>query len=352
MISRTSAETLVALPGWRAPCAGGAGVEGCSLVIPTFERPRETLALLAHLAALPDRPVEVVVVDGSPGGDLDVALRQWSATLALPFALVYVRALRGLTRQRNAGIDISSGRYIFFLDDDAVPQPGYFAAVARVFERNPAVGGVGGAIVNQMDRPLNRRWRLRRVLGLAPPVEPDTWHASGTSVPRALLKPFSGTRPVDLLPGCALAFRREVLQRCRFSEFFDGYAQGEDLEMSLRVGRHWKLLSCGEARVEHRTAPGGRPGSFSKGRMEARNRYFIWKRHAAGAGALDRARFWADLVFLVAMDAGWFCLRPWRGGPLAHGLGVACGAAGCLLTPPRYTEPPARQRYYVDERHA
>lgn len=343
---------VTALAGWRVRRARTGGLEGCSLVVPTFERPMETAALLETLAALPDPPAETVIVDGTQGDAVEAAVRRWSEGRALPFDLVYARAPRGLTRQRNAGIDISTGRYVFFLDDDAVPHPGYFSAVARVFERDAAAGGVGGAIVNQMDRPLNRRWRIRLALKLAPRAEPDTWHASGTSTPRALLKPFSGTRRVDLLPGCALAFRREVLESFRFSEFFDGYAQGEDLEMSLRVGRKWKLLSCGEARVEHRTAPGGRPGSFAKGRMEARNRYFIWKRHAAGAGALDRARFWGDLLFLIAMDAGWFCLRPWRGGALAHGLGVAWGAAGCLLAPPRYEEPPAGRRYRIAERHA
>ena len=140
-----------------------------------------------------------------------------------------------------------------------------------------------------------------------------------------------------MLPGCAFAFRREVLDEFRFSEFFAGYSQGEDLEMSLRVGRRWKLASCGEARVVHNEARGRAAGGFAKGRMEVRNRYFIWKRHVPHPRVLDRARFWADMVFLLVMDVARVAL--------AHGCGVVVAAAGCLVAPPRYAEPPVRRRY-------
>ena len=336
---------LEPLPAWRVARGLAGGLAGCSLVIPTYNRPREVAELLAALARLPDPPEEAVVVDATPQDAAERLLAGWSARTPLPFDLVYVRAPRGLTRQRNAGIDIARGDYVFFLDDDAVPLAGYFSAIHGAFEGDPGTGGVGGAIVNQMDRPLNLRWRVRFAVGLAPRVAPDMYHPSGTSTPRALLKPFAGVRPVDVLPGCAFAFRRAVLDEHRFSEFFQGYSQGEDLEMSLRVGRRWNLVSCGDARVVHNAAPGGRPASYTKGRMEVRNRYFIWKRYSAGAAPADRIRFWADLCFLLAMDLAAFCRWPWRCGALAHGAGVLRAMLGCLARPPRYEEPPARRRY-------
>jgi len=341
----TPSPDLKKLPGWRMPRSAPGALAGCSLIVPTYRRPREVAALLEQLAELPDPPEEAVVVDGTPGSEVEQTAARFASGRGLAFDLIYVRAPQGLTRQRNAGIDVSSGRYVFFLDDDALPFPGYFSEMRRAFEADPAAGGLGGAIVNQIDRPLNRRWRIRLALGLVPRVEPGTYHPSGTSTPRGLLKPFSGVRRVDVLPGCAFAFRRQVLEKHRFSEFFAGYAQGEDLEMSLRVGRDWKLLSCGDARVIHKTAPGGRPSSFAKGRMEVRNRFFIWKRHSGAAVLVDRARFWTDLLFLFAMDLAWFCLRPWKPGVLAHGCGVLSAIAGCLFAPPRYEEPPARRHY-------
>lgn len=338
---------LITLRGWRAGGSGRGALHQCSLIVPTYRRPADLIALLEALASIPDPPQETVVVDGTPEVYVETAVADWVREKRLPFDLVYVASPKGLTRQRNIGIDISGGRYVFFLDDDAVPLPGYFTAVRRVFEedREGRVGGVGAAIVNQIDRPIPRRWRIRLKLRLVPSVQPDMYHHSGTSTPRGLLKPFAGTRQVDLLPGCAFAFRREVFDQERFSEFFDGYAQGEDLEMSLRVGRNWKLVSCGDARVMHHAAPGGRPSSFEKGRMEVRNRFFIWKRYSAGAPWNDRARFWADLLFLFIMDAAWFCARPWRPRALAHGFGVIGAAIECLAAPPRYTEPPPQRRY-------
>jgi GT2 family glycosyltransferase len=340
--------SLQPLPGWKVPGAIPGALDGCSLVIPTYKRPEEIAALLDTLAELRDPPEEVVVVDSTPDESVEQRVRQFAGSGPVRFDIVYVRAPQGLTRQRNAGIDISTGRYVFFLDDDAVPFAGYFSEMHRVFEAEPSVGGLGGAIVNQMGGPLSGRWRLRLALRIVPRGRPGMWYGCGTSTPRALLKPFSGVRAVQLLPGCAFAFRREVLNEFRFSEFFAGYAQGEDAEMSLRVGKQWKLLSCGSARVVHNVAPGGRPSSFAKGRMEVRNRYFIWKRHTPEVRLIDRARFWADLVLLFTMDFAWYLLRPWRGGTLAHGAGIMAAAAECVIAPPRYEEPPARMQYRIE----
>src|SRR5690606_34581860 len=106
---------------------------------------------------------------------------------------------------------------------------------------------------------------------IMPRIPPMRYHESGTTMPKVMMKPFSGTYPVDFLTGCTFSFRREVLERHRFSEFFAGYSQGEDLEMSLRVGRHWRLVCAGDARIIHNKAKEGRPGSFLKGKMDVRN---------------------------------------------------------------------------------
>ena len=75
--------------------------------------------------------------------------------------------------------------------------------------------------------------------------------------------------------------------------------------------------------------------------MEVRNRYFIWKRHAPDAAAGRPRPVLGGCAFLLVMDLGCVLHAPmagWRA--LAHAAGVAAGAAGCLLAPPRYEEPP------------
>ena len=336
------------LVGWRwdapAPCL----LDDCCLVIPTYQRPEETVRLLDRLMAVADPPGEVVIVDGSFDDRTANEIATWVQDRPHPFDLAYVRSPAGLTRQRNVGIDASSRKFVFFLDDDCLPESGYFEAIWRVFlaDRGGAVGAVCGSIVNQMDRPMSLRWRLRFLLGLAPRNgRPGRYYPTATSVPISVTPPFAGVRAVDILPGGASAYRRDVFAVERFSLFFDGYAQGEDVEMSLRIGGSWKLLWCGDAHLEHYHAPAGRPDAVQKGRMEVRNRFFIWKRHTPAAQRGDRLRFWADIGYIFAYDLAASLVRPRRSWSFRHAIGVLRGAAECLAAPPRYAEPPAKKEY-------
>jgi len=350
-MENTTPNDLTKLAGWRLPSQDSRGaLNDCSLIIATYRRPAEVIQLLGKIDALADVPGEIVIVDGSPEETLGREARSWGAARRLRFDLVYVRSPKGLTLQRNVGIDISTRDFLFYLDDDAAPLEGYFPNMRRAFEsrQDRPVGGVGGSAINEMDRPINRRWRLRLALGLVPPVEPMIYHDCGTSTPTGRIKPFTGVRPVDCMPGAGFALRREVTKTMRFSEFFYGYAYGEDIEMALRVKSKWEVVWSGDARYEHHQAPGGRPTSFSKGRMEVRNRYFIWRRHRPGASLFNRLRFYSDLAFLFLMDLAWFAVRPWKLHALAHALGLAAGGVETLIRPPRFKEPPARRRYEME----
>jgi hypothetical protein len=203
-------------------------------------------------------------------------------------------------------------------------------------------------MLNEMDRPVAGRWRLRFLLGIAPRLQPMLYHPSGTHTPRGLLRPFTGVRRIDVMPGCAWTFRREVFETERFSCFFQGYSQGEDLEMSLRVGKQWTLLCSGEARILHLPAAQGRPVSYTRGRMEMRNRHFVWKRHTPRPATRHAVQFWADTALLIAMDLAWFCVKPWKLQPLGHAAGTIVEMARCLTTPTRFAEPPARREYVLE----
>lgn len=345
------AESLRSVPGWRKSSGERAGqLSDCCLVVPTYRRVNEIIALMKALCAQEELPAEVVVVDGTPDDSVQCRLREFASGRSLPFDLLYVKSPSGLTRQRNVGIDASRGEYVFFLDDDCIPRSGYFRTIREVFEgdRDGAIGAVCGTILNEIDRPLSLRWKLRLALGLAPRHgRPGTYYPTATSVPLALAKPFSGIRDVDMLPGCTMAFRRRVLETSRFSAFFHGYAQGEDLEMSMRVRRGWRLVWSGDAHVEHHHAPGGRPKWFEKGRMEIRNRYFIWQRYTPHPSIRCRLHLWADFGYIFFYDLAGFVAHPRQPGYLALAFGVARGCLECLFQPPRHEESGARCEYEV-----
>jgi GT2 family glycosyltransferase len=338
---------LIPLQGWKRSHSLPGCLEDCSLVVATFKRPDDVLALLAAVERLEKQPAEIVIVDGYPAAGLGTRVLDWVETRSVTFDLIYAQSEPGLTRQRNAGIDLSTRRYVCFLDDDAIPLDGYFERIHELFAADTQhnIGAVGGCVMNEIDKPISRRWRLRFALGLAPRLEPMIYHRSCTHTPRGLMKPFTGARRVDVLPGCTWSFRRETLDVFRFSEFFQGYSQGEDLEMSLRVGSRWNLVCCGDARILHNASPAGRPHQFLRGKMEVVNRFFIWKRHTPDAEWRYVANFWLDILFLQAMDFAWFCVRPWNADPLRHAAGLTLGSLRCLVAPRRFDEPPARPQY-------
>lgn len=343
-----SSQPETGLPGWRVDGTLEATLGDCTLIVPTYRRPNQISELLQTVNEMPHRPAEVVVVDASPESDTERTISEWIAHENLSFDLIYARCPKGLTRQRNAGIDLSSREYIFFLDDDCLPKGDYFEEIRRVFaeDRSCRIGAVSALIINEMYHPISLRWRVRLALRLVPRIDPGIYHASGTSVPANLIAPFAGLRFIDTLSG-AMSVRRCVLNQHRFSEFFSGYAQGEDLEISLRIRRHWSIVWCGDARVEHYHAPSGRPTSFAKGTMEVRNRHFIWKRHTPVAKWSDRLRFWLDIMLLFVVDLGSFCRRPSQIYHLSHAAGLITGALTAIFAPSRYKEPPPRKQFYL-----
>jgi GT2 family glycosyltransferase len=295
-----------------------------------------------------DAPAEVVIVDGSPGHETERAVRDVCSTRALPFELVYVRSPKGLTRQRNVGIDISTKSFVFFLDDDALPENGYFYEMRQVFD-DATIGAAGAPALNEIDKAIPRRWQLRRALRLVPRTAPFIYNDAGTSAPTGLLKAFSGIRDVDLFPGYAFAVRRSIFDSMRFSGFFEGYSLGEDVEMALRIRRQWRVVSCGSARVEHHSSPAGRPPAYAKGRMEVQNRYFIWRRYSRNANFLNRLRFHLDFGFLFLMDMLWFATRPSKTHHLSHAMGLLAGVVSCSVAPPEWDEPHPQAHFRLEQ---
>lgn len=336
---------LQSLPGWRHERTKPGAIEKCSLIVATYHRPSEVMKLVNHLLTLAAPPDEVIIVDGSPDLALGDQLRQWASGELLPFTLIYAESSAGLTRQRNAGLDLSTGRYLFWLDDDAIPLKGYFSTICKVLEQEPSIGAVAGCIINEINRPLLARFKVRFALGLIPRMQPMMYFPTAMCIPRCALKPFHGIKMMDVFPGGAVAIRRQVFDHERFSEFFQGYSQGEDFEMSLRIRRRWKVACAGDAHVVHNPATGGRPPRFAKGMMEVVNRHFIWTRYTPKPSLRIRLLFWADVQVLIAADLAAFATRPWRLSSLCHAAGLAIGAMRCMIRPPSYEEPPVRRQF-------
>lgn len=231
-----------------------------SVIICTYRRAGDLERLLPCLAAQTYRDFEVLVVDGS-GDDPSVTdtVARFQREHAGPIDLRLIAAPRGLTRQRNVGLRNSTGDVLCFLDDDVTFGSEFLASTVALLQQPGMddVGGIGACDAANPPEAITGRWHLRRWLGLVPSLEPGDVDHLGRSVPLGFLGPFRGSRPVGLLNGFCMIYRRAAVGQLTFDETLPTYG-GEDRDFSLEVGRHWRLILCGDLHLEHHRSPNNR----------------------------------------------------------------------------------------------
>ena len=269
---------------WGAACgshdASGTGPfpSGCTVVICTHQRPQTLVRFLDSLAIQTRLPDRLVIVDASSDADSEIAVRDYPDLARLARCVLYFRvggSLKGLTRQRNFALRSVETDLLVFFDDDVVLEADCLSEMEETHRRFGAgVVGVGAAMENDFKEP-RPLWRMRRRLGIIPTLQPGRYTRSGFSIPwgylGASLEPADG----DWLPGCGMMWRTETVAELRFHEPFEGYAQGEDLDFSLRARRKGRLVLAPTARLQHLCDPAGRPNDFRLGYSGIYNRYEI-----------------------------------------------------------------------------
>lgn len=302
---------------------------GLTVAVCTYERPASIRRFLESLAAQERRPEQLIVVDASPDRRTEAVVKEFVGCGVCREAFVYVRVSgprRGLTRQRNLSLDLAQRTLIAFFDDDVVLHPSCLREMERAFYTAADIVGVG-AYPENAHRSPSLRWRVRALLGLVNTLEPGRFTRTGMSIPWAFLEPSDRTRDGDWLPGYAMLWDTRIARATRFNERFAGYAQGEDLEFSLRMRSQGRLMLAGGARVLHLQAVGGRPDAYRQGYMEIRNRYQIHRTALPRHTWPDRVAFaycWTVDSILLAMDLG---VR----GRWAEGLARLAGRAKAAL---------------------
>jgi GT2 family glycosyltransferase len=267
---------------------------GITVVVCTYQRPESLKRFLESLADHDRRPDELIIVDASDDDATERMLRQHANFGQLAGRCLYFRvsgSLKGITHQRNFALRWITTDLAAFFDDDVVLLPGCLREMERVHrEGGSHVAGVGAFMRNQA-WPLSDSWvwRARKRLRLVRDLQPGSYHRSGISVPWNLIKADELVEG-DWLPGCAMMWKTSTAREVGFYEGFAGYAQGEDLEFSLRARKHGKLLVAGKAHVIHFYESHGRPDAFKRGYMAINNRYQIHRRTLPD-------RTWRDIVW-------------------------------------------------------
>lgn len=277
-------------PEGASPARGGALSPGVAVVICTYERPASLERCIASVKAQTRKPDTLLVVDASRGADSERTLAGDRALASAAGRVGYLRVgdlHRGLTRQRNVALSRVTEDLVAFFDDDIVLGPMCLAEMESVHRAHGnAVVGVGAVIEGLLESP-DALWRVRRALGIVSSLKPGRYCRSGMSIPWSFLRQDEGVAEGDWLPGGAVMWKTAAAREVGFNEAFAGYAQGEDLDFSLRVARRGQLLMACGARLEHLHEEGGRPDPFRIGYMAIFNRYEIHRRGLTDRGAGD-----------------------------------------------------------------
>jgi O-antigen biosynthesis protein len=168
---------------------------------------------LGRLVTLSYPDYEVIVVN-------DGASEECSRIAAEHGVTLIETEHRGLGHARNVGIEAATGEIVAFLDDDAYPDSDWLHYVAALLRAN-GHAGVGGPNI---------------------PPEDDGFVAECVAVaPGGPIHVLVSDREAEHVPGCNMAFRKDVLEEVgRFDERFE--VAGDDVDLCWRLQKANRTL--------------------------------------------------------------------------------------------------------------
>jgi len=133
-----------------------------SVIVPAYQRHRETARLVESLAASEVR-FEVLIVDDASPTPIGPAVESFCGDLDL--VIERLPANRGPAAARNAGIRRASHDIIAFTDNDCVVSPTWARRIHRYMQdAPPRIAGVGGRVLALGDDMLSRYHTYHKIL--------------------------------------------------------------------------------------------------------------------------------------------------------------------------------------------
>ncbi len=267
---------------------------GSCFIIATRNRQDELVEAARSVVQQTVLPEELCVVDSSDEPVGRGELERLCAEAGIRLAYVHP-APRGLTLQRNLGIERTTGDPVFLIDDDVTLAPDVHEEILAEYGRwGPELGGVRGAPAAP-PRPGRLTILWRRAFGIG-----GWWpEGSGKMRPGFFVEGVSSStsvRRLEYFEGWFMSYRREVFEHERFDEKLAGYAFKEDIDFSYRVvKRGYVLVQTPRARIVHHKSPSDRLSSFDRQRMVLANQFYLHRKNMPQTFSYRAALWWALL---------------------------------------------------------
>lgn len=246
-----------------------------ALIIPTLSRRGLLKRLLESAQKQNCRPHEIIIVDGGPADISDMAKE---------FPDLNIRCIicrpPSLTRQRNVGLaNLSAGvDLVGFVDDDIVLEKGCLENMLKFWEG--ASPETGGASFNNISSKFQKATPIEYLFGVnsfqSGRILKSGFNSAIASIER--------TKQVEWLFGGITVWRRRVVEEFKFDEWFTGNAYCDDVDLSYRTAKRYKLAVVKEAKVSHLAVSREPEAEYRFGKDVTRNRiYFVKKNRGFSA---------------------------------------------------------------------
>jgi GT2 family glycosyltransferase/Flp pilus assembly protein TadD len=194
----------------------------CSIIIPTWNKVDLTMQCLTALASNTGNvSFEVIIVDnGSTDGT-----QEYLSTVGGDVQLVLNKENLGFAKACNQGARAARGKYLVFLNNDTIPQPGWLSSLVSEVDAHPEVGIVGSKLLYP-DGTVQHAGVVR-----------DSQHL----LPYHIYKSFAGDHPAvnqrrefQIVTAACLLIRRALFEEV--GGFDEAYVNGfEDADLCLKV---------------------------------------------------------------------------------------------------------------------
>ena len=202
---------------------------------------RSCLQSLARQDA--EHPFEVVVIDnGSSDGSPEMVLGEFGNQTTFRLKLIRNLENLGFCKANNQGFAATDSEFVALLNNDAEAEPGWLAALARIFENAPGVGMAASKIVVYEDpQRIDKAGHL---------IYPDGQNR-GRGTGERDAGQYDRVEEVLWPDGCAAMYRRAMLDHIGgFDEDFFAYADDAELGLRARIAG-WTCIYTPHAVVRH-----------------------------------------------------------------------------------------------------